>query len=149
MIHPLIERLTGALGYPLLDAASLDAHVQAEHLSVLLFVGDLKRYPEGLDVAVVLPELLKVFPQLSPAVIASADETTLQARYGFTIWPTLVFLKQGRYLGSLSRVLNWSDYLQRIPELLASEPQDILGRIPVLSLDGSSASCSHTEAREA
>lgn len=148
MSHPLIERLTATLGYPLLDAAGLDRQVQAQPFSVLFFAGDPRRFPEALDVAVILPELVKAFPQLAPALIASADEAGLQGRYGFSVWPSLVFLKEGRYLGSLSRVLNWGEYLERIPLILAGEPE-VLPRIPVLSLDGgASSSCSQMEASE-
>jgi len=147
MSHPLIERLTGALGYPLLDAASLDARVQAEPFSMLFFAGDPKRFPEALDVAVILPELVRAFPQLAPALIAGEDEASLQGRYGFTVWPSLVFLKQGRYLGCLSRVLNWSEYLERIPAILASEPA-ALPPLPVLPANGGASSCTPTEGNQ-
>jgi len=144
MSHPLIERLTATLGYPLLDAASLDAHVQAEPFSVLFFAGDPKRFPEALDVAVILPELVRAFPQLSPALLDGDAEAGGPARYGFTAWPTLVFLSRGRYLGSLSRVLNWSEYLERIPAILAGEPA-ALPPLPVLSANGGASSCTPTE----
>ena len=46
---------------------------------------------ETLDLAVVLPQLLKSFPQrLSAAVIARSAEKAVQARYGFRTWPALV-----------------------------------------------------------
>ncbi|GAB3386763.1 thioredoxin domain-containing protein [Azotobacter armeniacus] len=148
MSHPLIERLTTTLGYPLLDAVGVDRHVQAQPFSVLFFAGDPKRFPESLDVAVILPELVKAFAQLRPALITSDAERALQERYGFAVWPTLVFLREGHYLGSLSRVLNWGEYLERIPAILAGEPED-LPCIPVLSLDGDASSfCSQMEASE-
>ncbi|MDV7211804.1 thioredoxin domain-containing protein [Azotobacter beijerinckii] len=147
MSHPLIERLTATLGYPWLDAAGLDRHVEAQPFSVLFFAGDPKRFPESLDVAVILPELIKAFPQLAPALIAGADEAGLQGRYGFSVWPSLVFLKEGRFLGSLSRVLNWGEYLERIPAILAGTPQD-LPPLPVLSPERGAPTCSPTEASQ-
>lgn len=147
MSHPLIERLTATLGYPLLDAAGFDRHVQAQPFSVLFFAGDPKRFPESLDVAVILPELIKAFPQLGPALIEGEAERTLQERYGFAVWPTLVFLREGHYLGSLSRVLNWGEYLERIPPILAGTPQD-LPPLPVLSPERGAPTCSPMEASQ-
>ena len=139
MNHPLLERLTTTLGYPLLEAADFDRRVQAQPWSLLFFSEDPARFAESLDVAVILPELARAFPQLSPALIGRASERSLQQRYGFSVWPTLVFLRDGRYLGSLSRVLNWREYLEQIPQILAREPQE--QRLPVLSLDGGAPSC--------
>lgn len=138
-MHPLLQRLVDA-GIPVLDEAGFEAHVSAQPFSVLFFAENPQRFPESLDVAVVLPELLKAFPMLSPALIERSLEPKLQARYGFTLWPSLVFLKQGQYLGCLSRILNWDEYLTQIPALLAQAP-----RIPVQLLDEAQAvaSCSH------
>ncbi|MBB3104815.1 hydrogenase [Azomonas macrocytogenes] len=133
MKHPLLARLTGTLDFPCLDEIEFERHVQAQDFSVLFFCGDPKRFPESLDVAVILPELLKVFPQLSPALIAHDFEQRLQMRYGFSVWPTLVFLKAGRYLGSLPKVRDWDEYLAQIPLILALEPQDAATRIPLLA----------------
>ncbi|ACO81142.1 hydrogenase expression/formation protein, HoxO [Azotobacter vinelandii CA] len=147
MIHPLIQRLTTTLGYPLLDADGLDRQVRTQPFSVLFFAGDPQRFPEALDVAVILPELVKAFPQLAPALIAGADEARLQGRYGFSVWPSLVFLAGERYLGCLSRVLDWGEYLERIPAILAGENED-LPRIPVLSPESGTPSCSPMETSE-
>lgn len=142
MIHPLFERLI-TQGYPRLDASNFEAQVRAQAFSVLLLSEDPSRFPESLDVAVILPELVKAFPQLSPALIERSFERTLQERYGFSVWPALVFLKAGRYLGTLSRVLNWQEYLEQIPQILAREPQDQL--IPLRTLDSSGTrSCAQT-----
>jgi len=145
MNHPLFERLV-TLGYPRLDADNFESRVQAQAFSVLFLSEDPNRFPESLDVAVILPELVKAFPQLSPALIDRSFERTLQERYGFSVWPALVFLKEGRYLGTLSRILNWQEYLEQIPQILAREPQDQL--IPLRALDSSNArSCAQpTEA---
>lgn len=134
MSHPLIEQLETRYGYPGLDADSLDAFIEAQPYSVLFFAEDPARFPESLDVAVILPELAKRFPQLTPAIITARDERALQGRYGFTAWPTLVFLKKGRYLGALSKVRNWDEYIVEIDRILAAEPQRNPGiGIPVVA----------------
>lgn len=118
--HPLVARLTQGLGYPLLDAAGLDAFCEAPGDAVLFCGGDPGAYPETLDVAVVLPKLMRAFPgRLRAGVAATELEPALQARYGFSRWPSLVFLRDGHYLGTLSGVLDWSVYLARIQDLLA------------------------------
>ncbi len=118
----LIDRLTEQLGYPLLDQSSFDEFIQDQPYSVLFFTEDPARFPESLDVAVILPELLKQFPQLTPAVISREAERSLQGRYNFTVWPTLVLLKEGRYLGAISKVQDWDLYLRDIESLLQREP---------------------------
>ncbi len=143
MSHPLIEQLNSRYGYPSLDAASVDHFTREQPFSVLFFAEDPKRFAESLDVAVILPELVRRFPQLSPAVIATKDERNLQGRYGFTAWPTLVFLKEGRYLGAISKVRNWDEYISEIEMLLAGEPRRDPGiGIPVVA-GNEPAACGH------
>lgn len=119
--HPLITRLIEDFGYPRLDAETLEAFCDAPGNAVLFCAGDPAQHPECLDVAVVLPELLRAFPGSFRAGIADAAlESALQARYGFNRWPSLVFLRAGSYVGVLSGILDWSVYLARIQDLLAS-----------------------------
>lgn len=119
--HPLIARLGDEHGYPTLRADNLDAFCNAPGDAVLFCAGDPVQYPECLDVAVVLPELLRVWPgRFRAAVIAPEQETAIQARYGFNRWPTLVFLRGGDYLGALSGIQDWAVYLARINELLTA-----------------------------
>ncbi|KEA65670.1 Hydrogenase maturation factor HoxO/HyaE [Marinobacterium lacunae] len=143
MNHPLIDQLEQRYGFPRLDMDSVDRFIAAQPFSVLFFAGNPSRFPESLDVAVILPELIKVFPQLTAAVIAADSEQALQGRYGFNAWPTLVFLKEGRYLGALSRVHNWDEYRGEIERILEKAPQRNPGiGIPVVSGDASKA-CGH------
>lgn len=122
MTTPLIEALVERHGFAVVDEASLDAFLDAHEHSVLFFPGDADRLVESNDVAVVLPEILKVFGRrLSPALVAKKSERQLQRRFRFNAFPTLVFMRHDGYLGVLSRVLDWSDYLAEIPAILASE----------------------------
>ncbi|GGB78720.1 hydrogenase expression/formation protein HupG [Marinobacterium zhoushanense] len=143
MTHPLLEQLTSRYGYPRLEHESVDAFIEAQPFSVLFFAGNPSRFPESLDVAVILPELLKQFPQLSAALVDPESEHRLQGRYNFNAWPTLVFLKQGRYLGALSRVHNWDEYRREIERILVTEPQRNPGiGIPVVA-NNASTPCGH------
>jgi hydrogenase-1 operon protein HyaE len=126
----LIQRLSEVLGYPLVDLNNIDTVLgSAEHV-VLFFTEDSRRFPEANDVAVVLPELIGVFPELKPAVVARCDEKALQKQYGFTSWPALVFLRHGQYLGALTGIQDWSVYLGEIRRILDAE----LSRPPTVGI---------------
>lgn len=123
MPSPLINRLVDELDYPLLDQSNFDDFIKSAPFSVLFFTEAPKRFPESNDVAVILPELVKNFPQLTPAVVSTDAEKALQGRYNFTVWPALVFLKEGRYLGTITKVQNWDVYMAEIGSILALEPK--------------------------
>ena len=123
MASPLIDRLVDELNYPRLTEENFDAFVKANEYSVLFCTEQPKRFPESNDVAVILPELVNCFPQLVPAVVSPELEKKVQGRYNFTVWPTLVFLKQGKFLANISKVQNWDVYQAEIQSILALEPR--------------------------
>ena len=131
---PLIDRLTDELNYPMLDLSNIDAFLADNGFSVLFFTEDIKRFPETNDVAVVLPELLAVFPDLKAAVISRNDEKKLQSLYGFRAWPALVFMRGEQYLDAITGIQDWSEYLSQIKNILTSEPKRPLSvGVPVVS----------------
>ena len=122
MISPLIDNMIRQYGYPLLHAEDLDTFIGAQAECVLFFSEDPARFPESNDVAMILPELVKEYGgRFAAAVIGQQDQRSLQARYGFREWPTLVFLRRGAYLGHVSRVQDWVDYLAMINDILGAE----------------------------
>lgn len=119
--HPLIARLLDQYGYPLATADNLEPLLGRPGHTLVFCGGDPTRHPECLDVAVVLPELVAAFPGLLAAVVADpAVEPVLQARYGFQLWPTLVLLRDGEYLGAIGGMQDWPIYMLRLAELLAA-----------------------------
>jgi hydrogenase-1 operon protein HyaE len=135
MPSPLIRRMLERYGYPVLDQDSIDGFLASHDQVVLLFAENPQQFPESNDVAVILPELIKAFDgRLEAALIDRKAEHELQRRYGFGTWPALVFLRRGEYLGVITQVQNWDDYLREIDRLLASEPVKAPGfKIPVVS----------------
>ena len=122
MSSVLIRKLYEECGYPLLDQTTLDPFLAANDDVVLFFSERPENYPEANDVAVILPELMKQFEgRLRAAVIAPGSQHNLQKRYGFLRWPALVFLRRGEYLGAITQMKDWSEYLIEIERLLASE----------------------------
>jgi len=125
MFSPLLASIIERHGYPVVEADKLADHVAAQDFSVLLFSGDAARLMESDDVAVIFPEILKAFGEwLQPVVIARESERVLQRKYRFSAFPSLVFLKRGEYLGAISRVRDWSDYVQEIREILVRAPSE-------------------------
>lgn len=141
MPSPLINEMVEKYTYPVLDESNFEEFVESHHEVVLFFAENPKKFPESDDVAMILPELVKAFDdRLQAALISTKAERRLQSRYGFSTWPALVFLRDGEYLGAITQVQNWDDYLREIQQLLDSEPTRTSNfKIPVVS--ESSQSC--------
>ena len=123
MTSPLLEQLQTRHSYPLLDADSYDHFVYGNGTVVLFFCNDPVQFPESNDVAVILPELLKAFNgRLQAAIIAKPIERELQARFRFAGRPSLVFLRNGEYLGVITGIRNWHEFMQETAEILAAAP---------------------------
>lgn len=125
MHSPLLQSIIARHGFPVVgDADWADFATGHEHV-MLLIAGDAARLAESDDVAVILPELAKVFgDMLRPAVAAKADERAFQRRFRFAAFPALVLVRRGEYLGAITRVRDWSDYLVEIPDILARQPSE-------------------------
>ncbi len=131
MSMTLVDRLTSEHGYPELDEETIESFVTAHDHVVLFFSGDPKQHPEGMDVAVSLPELMKRYgDRMAAAVIAPKAQRTLQKLYGFREFPSLVFLTRGEFVGFISRVQNWGDYIAEFDRILVTPPS----RAPGLGL---------------
>ncbi len=89
---------------------------------VLLFAGDAVRFPEGMDVAVVLPELQKASAAagkpfgMAVAVPDTAEE--LAKQFGSNRWPTLMFFRDGQYVTTVCGMHDWTDYLTLVAQAL-------------------------------
>lgn len=135
MPSTLIRQMIQQQDYPVVEAGTLESFLASQEHSVLFFTGDPKKYPESDDVAVILPELATHFAgRFRVAVVAREAEQTLQQLFPFSSWPALVFLRGDHYLGAITRVQNWSDYLGEIERLLGAEALHIRGvGIPVMT----------------
>lgn len=124
MSSALIEDMIEQHGYPVLTTESIDGFLASHDDVVLFFTENPQHFPESNDVAVILPELVRYFGgRLSAAVIDTVSERELYRRYNFTAWPSLVFLRRGDYLGTISRVQDWQVYTREIDTLLTSPPR--------------------------
>jgi len=121
MMHPLIYRLLTEHGYSDVSLDNIDEFATQPGMNVLFFPGDPAVVRDATDVAVVIPELVAVFgDQLNPGVVTDVfgDGMELKRRYGFREYPSLVFLRDGKYVGTISRIQDWTVYLEQIAALL-------------------------------
>ncbi len=136
-MHPLIDHLLETHGYAEVDLANHDDFVGLPGMNVLFFPGDPLTVRDATDVAVILPELVKAFAGcLRPGVVTDTFGAgkDLKRRYGFREFPALVFVRGGDYVGTISRVQDWAEYLRRIDELLVADPRRAPGfSIPVVT----------------
>lgn len=127
VILSLVERH----GAQWVDEANLDAWMAGEGERVLLLAGDPVRFPEGLDVAVVLPEVRRALQgRFAIGVARRSAEDAVARRFGSQRWPSLVFLRDGQYLHTLPGMHDWEVFVQRVHEALAMPP----GRIPGIGI---------------
>lgn len=125
MFSPLLETIIERENISVVTEENIDAFAGSSGDVILFFCGDFKRLVEVNDVAVILPELVKASDgALTAAVVDRESERALQRRYRFNAFPTLVFLRNGDYLGAISRVLDWGDYITEINEILSREPSE-------------------------
>lgn len=137
MSHTLIERLIDDLGYERVTLDNHDEFVAADGMNVLFLPGDPNTVKDATDVAVVLPELVAAFDgQLNPGVVTDTfgDGTILKRKYGFSHFPALVFVRGGDYVGAISRIQDWGDYLDQVGNMLVAPPRRAPGfSIPVVT----------------
>jgi hydrogenase-1 operon protein HyaE len=127
----LLERLRTQNKIVLLDEEGLEAFVMAGGDGMVLFTQEADQQPETWDVAVILPEVLKQFgDRLRAAIISPEQARKEKARFGITRWPTLVFVRDGGYVGAIEGMRNWDEYTREIAEMLAKP----IGRAPSVGI---------------
>lgn len=134
-LPPVMQRLVDQFGAARVDSDSLDAFLARAGDRVLLLSGDPVQFPEGLDVAVVLPELRSaVGNAFEIGVVPLEHQEAIARRYGSQRWPALVFLRGGQYVTTLAGMHDWIDYVKQVEQALAlpvSRPPGI--GIPLVS----------------
>ncbi|MGC2779132.1 MAG: hydrogenase accessory protein [Bradyrhizobium sp.] len=114
-------------GLPEVEVGTVDGFLAETHragaVAVLLSAGDPSRFPEALDVAIVLPELIAAFQdRLRGAVIAREAEAELGTRFGVRVQPSLILCRGADTLGLIAKIQDWSVYVDRISRLIDRPP---------------------------
>ena len=139
----LVSRLVSQFGATWVDESSVAFWTQQPGDHVLLLAGDAVRFPEGQDVAAVLPELMRAFPdRFNVAVVPRASEDAVARRFGSQRWPTLLFFRDGHYVTAIAGMQDWDVYLQGVAQALQMPPSraPTIG-IPVVTAGASSTAC--------
>lgn len=118
--HPLLTRLEVEFGWPSLHSRHDLAEFTARPGAHCLFIpGDPRRNLETADAAVILPELRVAFQHaFDCALVGDNIETGLREETRALKTPGLLFYREGRFLGAIEKVRDWSDYLDRITHIL-------------------------------
>lgn len=136
-LHPLLARLIETSGAILVTPQTVEAFESQPGDGVLLFSGDPVRFPEALDVAVVLPELHALHGRaFRIGVVAREGEDEVARRWAVQRWPSLVFIRDGQYLATLSGMKDWDVFVPEVAQALAARPTRRPGvGIPVVGAD--------------
>ena len=122
-LHPLLQRLLRETDGALLDAAAFDAWIAEAGTAMVVFAEDPQRQKETLDLAVIVPELHALADRAFRVALLVPDAArALARRYGFARWPAFVLLRDGRYVGAVDGLRDWSVYVAELRRLLAAEP---------------------------
>ena len=118
-----VDALHARHGFHVLDAEMFDDFIRQPGTTLVLFAEDPAKVPETWDLTVILPDLVASLAE-APRVgmLAPATARVLAARYGIRLWPALLALRDGAYLGTVEGLQDWSAYRRCLPELLAAEP---------------------------
>lgn len=141
----LVSRLVEDFGAQWVDETSLAAWAAQGGDRVVLLAGDAVRFPEGQDVAVVLPELQRSLgSRFQIGVVAQDREDVVARRYGSNRWPTLLFLRDGQYVTTVSGMHDWEVFMDKVSQALVMPVTraPTIG-IPLVAADASAGSACH------
>jgi hydrogenase-1 operon protein HyaE len=143
-VPPLMARLVNEFGATWVDETTMADWSGEGGDRVLLLAGDPVQFPEGLDVAAVLPELMRSFSgRFQVGVVPRQSEAAVAKVYGSQRWPTLIFLRDGHYVTALAGMQDWDVYLKEVALALSlpTSRAPTIG-IPVVT-SGTSANTCH------
>ncbi|HYH19440.1 MAG TPA: hypothetical protein VD995_12560 [Azospirillum sp.] len=123
MSLPLIEQLCTTGGCLSVTPDSADAFLAPGGAAVLFFTGDTAQRPESSDVAVILRELIGVFPgRFRTGVVDREAGEVLKKRWNVVVFPALVVLRDGEVADIITRVQDWTVYVERLRAALDGAP---------------------------
>lgn len=144
----LVARLTQLCeqaGFVLLDQAGFDSFCAQPGEALILFAEDPQKVPETWDMSVILPELVKSLAlPLRVGLLPPEAARALAPRYGIRLWPALLALRQGDYLGAIEGLKDWAVYRSQLNVLLAgttSRPPSVGIPVHTAGAVGAAASC--------
>ena len=118
----VLETLATHPSCDVLRRVDLDDFLGRNPRALLFFTGDVTQRPEGLDVAVVVRELMTNYlGRLRVGLIDRRDETALMARFGVVVTPAVVYMRDRQPVDLVARMRDWQTFAQACDRLLAPE----------------------------
>jgi hydrogenase-1 operon protein HyaE len=117
----ILDALSAQEGCEILRKADLDAFLARHPRALLFLTGDTVQRPEGLDVAVVVRELLALYKgRLAVGMIDRRDEAAVMPRFGVVVLPAVVYVRNGEAAELVARMRDWPVYTQACERLLGT-----------------------------
>jgi len=116
----ILEGLAAQQGCEIVRKADLDAFLASHPRALLFLTGDTVQRPEGLDVAVVVREMLAEFRgRLAVGLVDRRDEAAVMPRFGVVVLPAVVYVRDGQAVELVARMRDWPVFRQACERLLA------------------------------
>jgi hydrogenase-1 operon protein HyaE len=117
----IIEMLAEDPACTVLRKANLHEFLADNPKALLFFTGNVAERREGLDVAVVVRELLGSYGgELRLGLVDRRDESTLMSEFGVVVTPAVVYVRDGQAAEVVARMRDWPVFAQACDRLLAS-----------------------------
>jgi hydrogenase-1 operon protein HyaE len=117
-----LEALARSPGCEVLRKSRLAGFVAESRHALVFLTGDARNRAEGLDVAVVVRELLhKYAGRLRVGIIDRRDETIAMPSLGVVVLPAVVFARHGQLVEVIARMRDWSAYVAACERLFEED----------------------------
>lgn len=115
----ILDALSAEEGCEIVRKTDLDAFLARHPRALLFLTGDTVQRPEGLDVAVVVRELLARYRgRLAVGMVDRRDEAAVMPRFGVVVLPAVVYVRNGEAAELVARMRDWPVYTQACERLL-------------------------------
>lgn len=119
-MNDVLQALAAHPACDVVRKADLDEFLARNPRALLFFSGDTAQRPEGLDVAVVVRELVTSYEgRLRVGFVDRRDETALMTRFGVVVTPAVVYVRDGQPAELVARMRDWPVFAQACDRLLA------------------------------
>jgi hydrogenase-1 operon protein HyaE len=98
---------------------NLEEFKSAKGLVLIFFADNPTTFKETIDMAVIAPEVAKVFQDhiAAKGFTDPAVGRAIASRLGLTRLPAVGFYRDGEWLGGLQGLKNWNEYISGLAEI--------------------------------
>ena len=117
--HPAFQRLWGKEGFERLNEDNFKEFSDGPGLRLAVFADNPTTFKESIDMAVIAPEIAKVFEAYLSARGFTDPQVgrAIASRLGLTRLPAVGFFRNGLWLGALQGLKNWDEYISGLAEI--------------------------------